>query len=62
MRGKLNDARKRRCPIAWCEMTGPEKEVYSSPELVKAGDVKELTLGGTGAHQDSGAAGSYTVR
>lgn len=36
-----------------------KKEAYESPELVKVGNVKDLTLGGTGVYSDSGAAGSF---
>jgi hypothetical protein len=35
------------------------EKTYESPELVKVGDVKDITLGGVGHYQDSGGAGSY---
>ncbi len=36
-----------------------KKGAYESPELIKVGNVKDLTLGGTGNYTDSGAAGSF---
>ncbi len=36
-----------------------KKGTYESPELVKVGNVKDLTLGGTGVYNDSGGAGSF---
>jgi hypothetical protein len=38
-----------------------KKGVYESPELVKVGNVKDLTLGGTGVLNDPGGAGSMTA-
>jgi hypothetical protein len=34
---------------------------YESPELVRAGNVRNLTLGGQGPGIDNGGAGSITV-
>lgn len=40
-------------------MTESKKMTYEAPELVKVGNVKDLTLGGVGTYQDPGSAGSY---
>ncbi len=40
-------------------MTESKKKTYEPPELVKAGGLKDLTLGNIGTYQDPGSAGSY---
>lgn len=45
--------------IKWMRKDFMKKETYESPELVRIGNVKDLTLGGAGAAPDQGGAGSF---